>query len=110
MMSPYVMPGVKYVHSVTTPQYMVSRILDHFEMKLDAVRVRRRDRKYVTVRAIMAWHLYHKCRWSLQDVADYLRPAITDHTTVIHALRFVQDQLSLGHDNEIAEHIKNIGL
>lgn len=109
-MSPYVMPGVKYVHSVTTPQYMVTRILDHFEMKLDAVRVRRRDRKYVTVRAIMAWHLYHKCRWSLQDVADYLKPAITDHTTVIHALRFVQDQLSLGHDNEIAEHIKNIGL
>jgi chromosomal replication initiation ATPase DnaA len=110
MMSPYVIPGVKYVHSVTTPQYMVTRILDHFEMKLDAVRVRRRDRKYVTVRAIMAWHLYHKCRWSLQDVADYLKPAITDHTTVIHALRFVQDQLSLGHDNEIAEHIKNIGL
>lgn len=110
MMSPYVMPGVKYVHSVTTPQYMVSRILDHFEMKLDAVRVRRRDRKYVTVRAVICWHLYHKCRWSLQDVADYLKPAITDHTTVIHALRFVQDQLSLGDDNEIAEHIKNIGL
>jgi chromosomal replication initiation ATPase DnaA len=109
-MSPYVMPGVKYVHSVTTPQYMVTRILDHFEMKLDAVRVRRRDRKYVTVRAVIAWHLYHKCRWSLQDVADYLRPAITDHNTVSHALRFIQDQLSLGHDNEIAEHIKNIGL
>lgn len=109
-MSPYVMPGVKYVYSVTTPQYIVSRILDHFEMTLDQVRVKRRDRKYVTVRAVMAWHLYHKCKWSLQDVADYLRPAITDHTTVIHALRFVQDQLSLGDDNDIAQHIKNIGL
>lgn len=109
-MSPYVMPGVKYVRSVTTPQYIVSRILDHFEMTLDQVRVKRRDRKYITVRAILCWYLYHKCRWSLQNVADYLSPAITNHTTVIHALRFVQDQLSLGHDNEIAQHIKNIGL
>lgn len=109
-MSPYVMPGVKYVRSVTTPQYIVTRILDHFEMTLDQVRVKRRDRKYITVRAILCWYLYHKCRWSLQNVADYLSPAITNHTTVINALKLVQNQLSLGHDNEIAEHIKNIGL
>lgn len=108
--SPYVIPGIRYVHSVTTPQYIVSRIVEHFDMTLEQVRIKRRNRKYVNVRAIIAWHLYHKCRWSLQEVANFLNPAIKDHSTVIHALRFVQDQLSLGDDNEIAQHIKNIGL
>jgi chromosomal replication initiation ATPase DnaA len=110
MMSPYVMPGIRYVAKVITPEYITQRILDHFETDIIQVRRRSRKRTVVTIRAILCHYLYHKCNWSLQDVADFLRPAISNHTTVIHALRFVQDQLSLGHDNEIAEHIKNIGL
>lgn len=108
--SPYVIPGIRYVHKVNTPDYVVNRVLDYFKTDLAQLRVRRRDRKYVNMRAVLCWYLYHKCRWSLKDTADYLNPAISNHTTVRHALRFVQDQLSLGDDNEIAQHIKNIGL
>jgi chromosomal replication initiation ATPase DnaA len=38
---------------------------------------------------------------SLVDVAKFLSPAITDHTTVMHGVAFVQGQLSLKHDNSI---------
>jgi len=110
MMSPYVMPGIRYVANVSTPQYVTQRILDHFETDLIEVRRRSRKRNVVTIRAIMCHYLYHKCNWSLQNVADFLRPAISNHTTVIHALRLVQDQISLNNDNEISMHIKNIGL
>jgi chromosomal replication initiation ATPase DnaA len=38
---------------------------------------------------------------SLDEIAEYLSPAITDHTTVMHGISFVTGQLSLKHDNPI---------
>jgi chromosomal replication initiation ATPase DnaA len=110
MMSPYVIPGIRYVAKVVTPEYIVQRVTDYFETDLIEIRRRSRKRTVVTIRAILCYYLYHKCNWSLQDVANFLRPAISNHTTVIHALRLVQDQLSIDNDNEISIHIKQIGL
>lgn len=110
MMSPYIIPGIRFVGKVVTPEYITQRILDHFETDIIEVRRRSRKRTVVTIRAILCHYLYKKCNWTLQDIADFLRPAISNHTTVIHAIRFVDDQLSLENDNEIIQHIKNIGL
>jgi chromosomal replication initiation ATPase DnaA len=38
---------------------------------------------------------------SLDEIAEYLSPAITDHTTVMHGIAFVKGQLSLKHENSI---------
>ncbi len=110
MMSPYIIPGIRFVAKVATPEYIVQRVTDYFETDLIEIRRRSRKRTVVNQRAIICYYLYKKCNWTLQDIADFLRPAISNHTTVIHAIRFVDDQLSLENDNEIIQHIKNIGL
>jgi chromosomal replication initiation ATPase DnaA len=38
---------------------------------------------------------------SLDEIAEYLSPAITDHTTVMHGIQFIKNQLSLKHENSI---------
>jgi chromosomal replication initiation ATPase DnaA len=38
---------------------------------------------------------------SLVDVANYFAPAIMDHSTVIHGVRYIESQLSAKHENSI---------
>jgi chromosomal replication initiation ATPase DnaA len=38
---------------------------------------------------------------SLDEIAQYLSPAITHHCTIMHGIAFVTGQLSLKHDNAI---------
>jgi chromosomal replication initiation ATPase DnaA len=37
----------------------------------------------------------------LKKIAEQLNPAITDHTTVIYGIRFVEGQMSIKSDNDV---------
>jgi chromosomal replication initiation ATPase DnaA len=110
MVSPYVLPGIRESARLNTSEYVIQRVLTYFNCDIKTLRVRRRDRDIVVIRSILAYYLYYRCHWKLKDVAAFFRPGINHHTTVIHALRGVEDQLSLKNDNEISMHMKNIGL
>jgi chromosomal replication initiation ATPase DnaA len=64
----------------------------------------------VAIRSILSYYLYNKCNWKLKEIGAFFSPGIKHHTTIIHAIRNVEDQLSLRVDNELKTHIKNIGL
>jgi chromosomal replication initiation ATPase DnaA len=110
MVSPYVLPGIRESARLNTSEYVIQRVLTYFNCDIKTLRVRRRDRDIVVIRSILAYYLYYRCHWKLKDIGKFFSPGINHHTTVIHALRGVEDQLSLKNDNEIAVHMKNIGL
>ena len=110
MVSPYVLPGIRESARINTSEYVIQRVLTYFKCDIKALRVRRRDREIVVIRSILAYYLYYRCHWKLKDIGAFFAPGIKHHTTIIHALRGVEDQLSLKNDNEIIQHMKNIGL
>ena len=110
MISPYVLPGIRESARLNTAEYVTQRVLKYFNSDLKSLRARRRDREIIVMRSILAYHLYYKCNWRLKEIVEFFKPGVTHHTTVIHALRGVEDQLSLKNDNEIAIHMKNLGL
>lgn len=110
MISPYVIPGIRESARLNTAEYVTQSVLTYFKCDLSSLKVRRRDRHIIVRRSILAYYLHHKCRLKLKEIAAYLAPGVTHHTTIIHLIRGVEDQLSLKNDNEIALHIKNIGL
>ena len=110
MVSPYVLPGIRVSARLNTSEYVIQRVLTYFDCDIKRLRLRRRDREIVVIRSILAYYLYYRCHWKLKDIGAFFAPGIKHHTTVIHALRGVEDQLSLKNDNEISMHMKNIGL
>jgi chromosomal replication initiation ATPase DnaA len=110
MVSPYVLPGIRESARLNTSEYVIQRVLTYFDCDIKRLRLRRRDRDIVVIRSILAYYLYYRCHWKLKDIGIFFSPGIKHHTTVIHALRGVEDQLSLKNDNEISMHMKNIGL
>lgn len=56
----------------------------------------------------MFYFLHNYTGMTLQEIADVFKPAITDHSTVIHGIQFVREQISLAHENEVSDHVKNI--
>jgi hypothetical protein len=110
MVSPYVLPGIRESARLNTSEYVIHRVLTYFKCDIKTLRVRRRDRDIVVIRSILAYYLYNKCNWKLKDIGAFFSPGIKHHTTIIHAMRNVENQLSLKVDNEVKTHIKNIGL
>jgi chromosomal replication initiation ATPase DnaA len=110
MVSLYVLPGIRESARLNTAEYVTQRVLTYFKSDMKVLRARRRDRDVIIMRSILAYYLYYKCNWRLKDIVDFFKPGVTHHTTVIHSLRGVEDQLSLKNDNEISMHMKNIGL
>lgn len=110
MISPYVIPGIRESAKLNAAEYVTQRVLTYFKSDIKSLRARRRDREIIIMRSILAYHLYYRCNWRLKEIVEFFKPGVTHHTTVIHSLRQVEDQLSLKNDNEISVHMKNIGL
>ena len=101
-MSPYVMPGLKTkinnLKRIVSVDGISKAITDYYGMDLDAIRAKVRTTRIVQARYVFCYLLRKHTDMSLLDVAHYLSPGITDHTTVMHGVAFVKGQLSL---NEI---------
>ena len=105
MISPYIMPGLKTkvnnLKRIVSVDAISKAITDYYGMELDAIRAKIRTNRVVQARYVMCYMLRKHTDMSLVDVAQYLSPAITDHTTVMHGIAYVKGQLSLNHDNTI---------
>lgn len=107
-MNAYIIPGLKE-RSLRLKRLMkaddISKsILEHFNVSFEEVTKKSRKHTIITVRFIVCYMLRKHTDMTLMAIAYYLSPAIRDHTTVIHAVRFIEGQLSSKFDN----HIKDI--
>lgn len=72
------------------PETTINALSEYFEVDL---REKTRKQIYVVPRQICQKILYEYSRMSLQDIADALNPAISNHTTVINSLRIIKSRI-----------------
>lgn len=104
-MSPYIIPGLKNkIHNlkrIIQIEDIISSVCMHFKVDLATITKKGRTHKSVVMRMIICYLLRKHTALTLKEIGQQLYPAITDHTTVIHGIRFVEGQLSMKNDNEI---------
>jgi chromosomal replication initiator protein len=105
MISPYVVPGLKTkmqnLKRIVSVDAITQAITKYYDMDLDSIRAKNRTTRIVQARYVMCYMLRKHTDMSLIDVAQYLSPGITDHTTVMHGIRYIKGQLSAKHENTI---------
>ncbi len=109
-MNYWVMPGITLVPIRRTPEVVLNILLDYFKIELSELKFKTRKHRMVSTRYIMFYYLYKMTDLSLNEIATIFSPAVTDHTTVIHGIRYVKDQISSKFENDVKEHVNNIPL
>ena len=112
MISVYVMPGlktkIKDLKRIVSVTAITSAVIEYYDMDMEILRIKNRNKTKVQARYILCYMLRRHTAMSLDDIAQYLSPAVTDHTTVMHGIAFVTGQLSLKHDNEVKNILNEI--
>ena len=104
-MSPYVMPGIREkvinLKRIVSVAAITKSVTEYYNMDIAILRTKGRNRTLVQARYVLCYLLRKHTSMSLIEIAQYLAPGITDHTTVIHGVESIKGQLSLKHDSEI---------
>jgi chromosomal replication initiation ATPase DnaA len=105
MISPYVVPGlrtkIKDLKRIVSITSISDVVCFYYATDIEQLRIKNRNKTKVQARYIMCYMLRKHTEMSLDEIAQYLSPAITHHCTIMHGIAFVQGQLSLKHDNII---------
>lgn len=107
------LPGLKYninYPNIRNQEYVIKLVCDYFETNIEQLKKKSRKRQLVQTRYILSYYLYTRTGMTYNDIAELFKPAIADHSTVIHGVKMVREQLSIPIDTEINLHCKNIGL
>lgn len=111
-MNYFSLPGLKERPKVRvsniSQDYIVRTVMIYFDTNLDIVKKRTRLRKIVMIRHICFYLLRRNTSMTLHDIGAIFSPGVRDHTTVIHGVKLIDEQLNSKFDNEIKSHIKNI--
>ena len=106
-MNAYIIPGLiersKRLKRVIHAEEITNSILKYFNADFDEVKKKGRKREIVLIRFIICYCLREHTKMGLKEIANYLSPAIGDHTTVIHAVRFIDGQLTSKFDNNVKD-------
>ncbi len=101
--SPYGIAGLKRefilkeseVVRTLTGKIIIRYVCEYFGFERFQLLSKRRFRKYTHARYLAAWIMKNHLELTLKEIADEFYPAFNDHTTSIHAVKFVDGQLSL---------------
>jgi len=105
MISPYSYPGFKSkIHNlkrIVQIEDIISSVCIYFQTNIDVIRRKDRTHKSVLMRMTICYLLRKHTALTLNQIAEQLHPAITDHTTVMHGINYIQGQISAKNDNEV---------
>jgi len=105
MISSYVVPGlrtkIKDLKRIVSITSISDEICSYYATNIEELRIKNRNKTKVQARYILCYMLRKHTEMSLDEIAEYLSPAITDHTTVMHGIQVIKNQLSLKHENSI---------
>lgn len=115
----WVFPGLpdhtaKKAYINFNPDRIADTVLAHFGMKREEVFVKCRKRPIVVCRSLIFYFMKERTNLYLSDMARYGGDkCCMDHTTVIHAIKSISDQLDVDetmrkHYADISEKLDNI--
>ena len=106
-MNPYIIPGLKskahQLKRIIKTDEVVTAITTHFNCDIDYLRQKNRTTQVVHARYIICYMLRKHTDMTLQQIAEYLKPAISDHTTALHGINFITGQLDAKFPNTTKE-------
>ncbi len=106
------MPGLKEkianLKRIVSVNAITKVVTEYYNMDMAVLRTKGRNRTVVQARYILCYLLRKHTAMSLIDIAKCLSPGINDHTTVIHGVNEIKDQLSLKHDNPVKSILNEI--
>jgi chromosomal replication initiation ATPase DnaA len=112
MISAYVVPGLKEkvinLKRIVSVGAITKAVTEYYCFDMETLRIKNRNKTKVQARYVLCFMLRRHTAMSLDDIAQYLSPAVTDHTTVMHGIAFVTGQLSLKHENEVKNILNEI--
>lgn len=86
-----VMPNVKVIGHLT-PQAIMEAACTAFNVKLILLLSKTRKQKVVRARNVCIYLIHQHMRYTLKEIGELFGK---DHTTIIHALRCVKNELSV---------------
>jgi hypothetical protein len=76
---------------MTKMEEIAAVVASHFDIPLDGLKAKRRDRPYIQARHLAAYFIYTNMTYSLKEVGEFFGGR--DHTTVIAARRVVENSM-----------------
>ncbi len=114
--SPYILPGI-LVPSISeemkndiTPTMIVNIVSDYFGIMKVSLTYKARNQRLVYPRMIAMYLVRENTSLTLKEVVELFSPAIINHTSVIHAVATIKDQLDarLATNTKTKQDITNI--
>lgn len=101
--SPYIVPGLRFknmpeINQEEKAKAIIVKVCEFFNAPILKVVGKKRDRIYIPARFWCMWFIRCHTNLSLKETGALF--SNRDHTTVINAINFLKDQLSLKHDND----------
>lgn len=109
--SPYAMPGIRKIErALLTDSEITESIIDkiccYFEVTDFEVRSKKRSRKFVVPRQWCMFFIKRKTGLALKEIAYIFNHR--HHTTVMHSVRLINDQLSLKQETSFQKDFINL--
>jgi chromosomal replication initiator protein len=86
---------------------IIDTVSNYYGISIKDIKGRCRKRKIVKPRQVIMFLLRTKARMNLSDIGDIMN---RDHTTVIHSITCVQNDISHPYDDSLEKDIMNINI
>ncbi len=112
--SPYVIVGIlmpnisEGLKTHITPSMIMNIVSDYFNLMKISLTHKKREQTLVYPRMMAMYFIRENTRLSLKEIGKLFYPAVTHHTTVMHSISTIKDQLSLPKENTTKQDVVNI--
>lgn len=90
-MSPYIGIGIREIKIKNSPENIIKTVANHFDVPVKYLKCKSRKHEYLNPRFIAMYFLRKKTELSLSEISAMF--GNRHHTTVMHALKTVDDLL-----------------
>jgi chromosomal replication initiator protein len=113
MISPYALVGIRKddlpkILGQMNPDEIIDAVCDFYKVTRPQIKERCRKREIIQARFVASYFLRTYTKLTLKEIAGYFGKGMTDHTTVMHAIASIKNQLSLKSDNDTKFDVEEI--
>lgn len=109
--SPYAIPGIReddrdLLNDAQKAERIIQKVSAYFDVCDLSIRSHKRSREFVVPRQWCMYFMKQKTGYSLNKIASYF--SCRHHTTVMHSLILIRNQLSINGDNSFKSDFNNL--
>lgn len=111
--SVYAMVSLKYKPNVVksdreTLRFILKQVCEYFNISPYLLKNKNRKRDFVSARHVTMYLISRNTNITLREIVNSLKPAVTHHSTVLHGIEKVSQQLNFEQGNDLKKAVKLI--